>query len=91
MTRVRWALASLGVICLSCGGTPQGLTGPTTLPPANRAELPSVQEAGGPVLPTEIFVGAGDIGQCTNGGVPDATARLLDSISGTVFALGDNA
>ncbi len=91
MTRVRWVLASLGAICLSCGGTPQGLTGPTSLPPANRAELPAVQEVTGPVLPTEIFVGAGDIGQCTNGGVPDATARLLDSISGTVFALGDNA
>jgi len=43
------------------------------------------------VLPTEIFVGAGDIGQCTNGGIPQATARLLDSIDGTVFALGDNA
>jgi hypothetical protein len=43
------------------------------------------------VFPTEIFVGAGDIAQCTNGGVPQATARLLDSIDGTVFALGDNA
>ena len=91
MTRVRWALASLGAICLACGGTPQGLTGPTTLPPSNRAEIPSAPEAAVRVLPTEIFVGAGDIGQCTNGGVPDATARLLDSISGTVFALGDNA
>jgi hypothetical protein len=88
---VRWTIGSLAAVCLACGGTPQGLTGPTSLPPANRAELPSVQEAVGPVLPTEIFVGAGDIGQCTNGGVPDATARLLDSISGTVFALGDNA
>jgi hypothetical protein len=42
-------------------------------------------------LPTETFVGAGDIGQCGPGGVPQATARLLDSIDGTVFALGDNA
>jgi hypothetical protein len=44
-----------------------------------------------PVLPTEIFVGAGDIAKCESGGNPEATARLLDSISGTVFALGDNA
>jgi calcineurin-like phosphoesterase family protein len=42
-------------------------------------------------LPTEIFVGAGDIAQCGPGGNPAATASLLDSIPGTVFALGDNA
>ncbi len=91
MTRaVRWALASVGAVCLSCGGTPQGLTSPTTLPPVNRASAPP-PDAVPAVLPTEIFVGAGDIGQCTNGGIPQATARLLDSIDGTVFALGDNA
>jgi hypothetical protein len=43
------------------------------------------------VLAPATFVGAGDIGQCTNGGTPDLTARLLDAIDGTVFALGDNA
>jgi hypothetical protein len=44
-------------------------------------------------LPTEIFVGAGDIAQCTPEGMASsqATARLLDGIGGTVFALGDNA
>ena len=93
---VRWTLASLGAVCLACGGTPQGLTGPTTLTGVNRAQTPpsapSVPDAtAAPVLPTEIFVGAGDIGQCSNGGNPQATARLLDSIDGTVFALGDNA
>jgi len=38
----------------------------------------------------EVFAGAGDIGECDR---PDAaaTARLLDSIPGTVFAAGDNA
>ena len=86
----RWALASVGVVCLSCGGSPQGLTAPTTLPPVNRASTPS-PDAPAAGLPTEIFVGAGDIGQCTSGGKPQATARLLDSIDGTVFALGDNA
>jgi hypothetical protein len=41
-----------------------------------------------PGLP-QIFVGAGDIAMCDNNS--QATARLLDTIGGTVFALGDNA
>src|SRR5947208_14098172 len=37
-----------------------------------------------------VFVGAGDIGDCKRIG-DSLTANLLDGISGTVFALGDNA
>src|SRR6185503_2168795 len=86
-----WMVATLGGICLlACGGTPNSLTNPSAVSP-NRGEIPATPAVIAPVLPTEIFVGAGDIGQCTNGGVPEATARLLDSIDGTVFALGDNA
>jgi calcineurin-like phosphoesterase family protein len=84
-------LTSLAAMSLSCGGSPQGLGGPSTLPIGNRSATPSGVDAATPVFPTEIFVGAGDIAQCTNGGVPQATARLLDSIDGTVFTLGDNA
>jgi hypothetical protein len=40
--------------------------------------------------PTEIFVGAGDIGVCGSPG-PEQTARLIDAIAGTVFTAGDNA
>ncbi len=36
-----------------------------------------------------VLVGAGDIAECDNPG-GEATARLLDRISGTVFTLGDN-
>ena len=36
------------------------------------------------------MVGAGDIGMCGTGGA-EATARLLESIPGTVFTTGDNA
>jgi hypothetical protein len=36
------------------------------------------------------LVEAGDIGDCNLPG-SDATARLLDRISGTVFTAGDNA
>ena len=37
-----------------------------------------------------VFVGAGDIANCSRE-QDEATAKLLDSIAGTVFTLGDNA
>jgi len=37
-----------------------------------------------------VLVGAGDISLCSNNN-DEATAKLLDTISGTVFAAGDNA
>ena len=41
-------------------------------------------------IASAVLVGAGDIGEC---GIPgsEATARLLDQITGTVFAAGDTA
>ena len=38
---------------------------------------------------TEVFVGAGDIATCDPNA--ESTARLIDSIGGTVFTLGDHA
>jgi len=38
----------------------------------------------------QIFVGAGDIGDCTSS-YDEQTAALLDAIPGTVYTLGDNA
>lgn len=41
-------------------------------------------------IPVEVvLVGAGDIASCASGG-DELTAKLLDSISGTVFTAGDN-
>jgi len=43
---------------------------------------------------TPVLVGAGDIGLCRAGETtsgPEATARLLDRLPGTVFTAGDNA
>src|SRR5215207_3419931 len=37
-----------------------------------------------------VMVGAGDIASCSSAG-DEATAKLLDGISGTVFTTGDNA
>jgi hypothetical protein len=38
-----------------------------------------------------IFVGAGDIADCSDLSGAEATAKLLDAIPGTVFTVGDNA
>ena len=45
-----------------------------------------VEAAGTP----QVFVGAGDIATCSSGNAA-ASSKLLDSIPGTVFTLGDNA
>src|SRR5574339_6949 len=62
------------------------------------AALASSRCSGGPLAPSpgpgpsspSILVGAGDIADCNPPG-SEATARLLDRISGTVFTAGDNA
>lgn len=79
----------LALTCLCCGG--QTLTGPTggtsTTPiPPGPSIPPSPPPPSG--LP-QVFVGAGDIAMCDANS--EATARLLDTIGGTVFTLGDNA
>jgi hypothetical protein len=51
---------------------------------------PPPEEPGPPPVPPEIFVGAGDIAGCTERFHDEATADLLDTIEGTIFALGDN-
>lgn len=53
---------------------------PTVIP----SRTPTPSPSGDPVL-----VGAGDISSCTQSN-DEATAKLLDSIRGTVFTVGDN-
>ncbi len=70
------AVASLAA-ALACGSDSPPPATPTPTPPP-------------PTVPTTAYlVGAGDIADCT---VPfaAATGKLLDSISGTVFTVGDN-
>ena len=72
--------------CVACGGSPVEPTGPPGPPVPPGPIVPVPPPA--PGLP-QVFVGAGDIAQCDNNS--EATARLLDTIGGTVFTLGDNA
>jgi hypothetical protein len=85
----RWLRASaaiaVSVVALQCGGSPTSPSGvplPDGLPPAPPVVLPA------PTGP-QVFVGAGDIAMCDANS--EATARLLDTIGGTVFTLGDHA
>lgn len=79
------------VVLAACGGTP---TAPSVLD-TTTAQVPSAPVTAAAVvgLPggSEVLVAAGDIGLCTGGGNPEATARLLDGLGGTVMPLGDNA
>jgi acid phosphatase type 7 len=60
-------------------------SGNTDATPATRTWTVDTSAQSDPVL-----VGAGDIASCQSSG-DEATANLLDSISGTVFTTGDNA
>lgn len=66
--------------------TGRGLLGALVL-----ASSASGAEQGAPRPDTVVLVGAGDIADCKKIEGAQATARLLDSIPGTVFTLGDHA
>jgi acid phosphatase type 7 len=68
------AVVSLAA-ALACGSDPPTTPTPPTPPP----QIPT----------TAYLVGAGDIADCTQP-FAEATAKLLDSIPGTVFTVGDN-
>jgi hypothetical protein len=70
-------------LCGACGQR----TGPTR--PSDPPGIPDQPIQPLPVA-DQTFVGAGDIGWCGSAD-PEATARLLDAIPGTVFTTGDNA
>jgi acid phosphatase type 7 len=63
----------------------QDAAGNTDATPARRTWTVNTTAQSDPV-----FVGAGDIASCASSG-DEATAKLLDSIPGTVYNLGDNA
>jgi PKD repeat protein len=84
MNRVLVALLSFGVLLVvSTCRDDQGLRIPTAVP---RTPTADVAATTGPVT----LVGAGNIATCGQPGAA-ATALLLDTIPGTVFADGDNA
>jgi hypothetical protein len=91
-------LAGIVFITVSCGGQPVSGPDPTPTPPSGPGDpvVPPTPPTG-PVAPppgSPVFVGAGDIAPCDNtspAAGPANTARLLDSIPGAIFTLGDHA
>jgi hypothetical protein len=64
---------------------------PPEAPPPPEPPPPEPPPPPPPPAPvSQIFVGAGDIAGCTERFHDEETADLLDTIEGTVFALGDN-
>ena len=91
---IRFIVIVLSVICVECGRRHEMLTGPSELSPtaSNSLLMPAddTLPREPPLAAPAVFAGAGDIALCASDGAHEATARLLDSIGGTVFALGDN-
>src|SRR3989442_11270176 len=78
------ALVAL-VVLATCVDDPR-LSGPTDAA-EHLSAVPSVSTAVTSTGTAATLVGAGDIASCTNTG-DEATAKLLDSIPGTVFTAG---
>jgi hypothetical protein len=84
-------LGAVALASFECAGGDR--TTPTSPAPPSTGVVPPGPASPPPVIIpsiSQVFVGAGDIGWC---GVPapEQTAKLLDTIGGTVFAAGDNA
>lgn len=58
--------------------------------PGDPTNTPTPTPTSTPVSGSAVFVGAGDIADCS-GTADEATALLLDGIPGAVFTIGDNA
>src|ERR1051325_3761810 len=75
-------IATIAVTLAACGGRSLESAAPVSPTPLGGL----IQN----FTPSAVLVGAGDIALCGTPGA-EATAKLLDNISGTVFAAGDNA
>ena len=84
--RLHGAIMIQAVTVLACGQQ-DNLIEPDGKP-ATSAAIPAPSHA---VSLVAVLVGAGDIAKCNNLNRAGLTANLLDHVSGTVFALGDNA
>ena len=89
------AVLIAGALTNGCSGRQSSPLAPTDANPtgtASGAEAP-IQIATAPLQPgavEAVLIGAGDIADCGSNN-DEATARLLDQMSGTVFMAGDNA
>lgn len=76
------------VISFGSGPAPTPTHTATAGPSSTPTNTPTITNT--PSGESVVFVGAGDIGNCSST-ADDQTALLLDNIPGTVFTIGDNA
>src|SRR5437773_6683281 len=87
---VTWASGNTSVATVSPSGLVSGATvGSATITATSEGQSGSALITVVAVSSSVVFVGAGDIADCSGSG-DEATAALLDNIAGTVFTAGDN-
>src|SRR5881396_862848 len=87
---VTWASRNTSVATVSPSGLVSGATvGSTTITATSEGQSGSALITVVAVSSSVVFLGAGDIADCSGSG-DEATAALLDNIAGTVFTAGDN-
>jgi len=90
-TTFTWASANTAVATVSTSGLVTAVAqGTTSITASSGGVTGSSTITVTSVSADPVLVGAGDIASCSSSG-DEATANLLDGISGTVFTLGDNA
>jgi acid phosphatase type 7 len=90
---VTWTSAPAAVATVNGSGLVSGAaTGSATITATSEGQSGTSVVTVTPPPPgtSVVFVGAGDMSDCSNDN-DEATARLLDGIPGTVFTAGDNA
>jgi acid phosphatase type 7 len=88
-----WATSNQSVATVSQTGLVTGVAAGSatiTASAAGKTGSSAITVTTAPPTGSVVFVGAGDIASCSSTG-DEATATLLDNITGTVFTLGDNA
>lgn len=89
---VTWSSENTAVARISADGwvTAQGEGTATIEATSEGVEGKATVEVSQPPPQSFVLVGAGDVGTCDGNG-DEQTARILDTIPGTVFVAGDNA
>lgn len=90
---ITWTTNNSGVATVSTSGLVSGVAaGSATITATSEGKsgTSAITVTSGTPGGSVVFVGAGDISDCGNDN-DEATAQLLDNITGTVFTLGDNA
>jgi uncharacterized protein YjdB len=87
---VTWGSSNTGIATVSSSGVVTGVAvGSATITATSEGKSGTASVSVTAASADPVLVGAGDIASCDSNG-DEATANLLDNITGTVFTAGDN-